>query len=619
MIRKNSGRGRDRTSSSRDRGAAAGRGEKKSFGKKPTGNRKFSDAKLRRSPSSFGTDGDRKFSTDRRDKRDASERPFTRDRKPYAKREDNGERGGARGFSSTRGERKPYGDKPFSKERKPYAKGEDTRERGSSRGYSTGRDEKRSFGDKPFSKERKPYSKFEDKGERTSRPAGGKRYESKGKAFEKPSFKRRSTEERSDRDNGFSERAGRSGNTRSNSRVVKREDRRESFHASKKRYTQDDKPAFKKEFTGFKPEAPRGKQPLREDGRLAKRPKKAYDKTAKEFDKNTEDSVDFKPSHFSGDEKRTYSKGRKKEGEEKKTRETIELMDGSSRLNKYVANSGICSRREADDMIQAGLISVNGVVIIELGTKVNPGDVVKYNGETIRNEKLRYVLLNKPKDFITTTDDPQDRRTVMGLIEGACKERIYPVGRLDRNTTGVLLFTNDGDLAKKLTHPSYEIHKIYHVELDKNLKHTDLEKIRDGLQLEDGFIKVDDIQYDAGFEDKKQIGVEIHSGKNRIVRRIFESLDYSVIKLDRVIFAGLTKKDVPRGRWRVLTELEVNTLKMATSKAKKITTEKSRFVKGKLATTPATTSATKATTKPATKPATKTATGARPRVKRKTE
>jgi len=259
-------------------------------------------------------------------------------------------------------------------------------------------------------------------------------------------------------------------------------------------------------------------------------------------------------------------KGKKKKDFSSETHSNS--RESSIRLNRYIANSGICSRREADEMIEAGLISVNGEIVTQLGTKVSQDDVVKYNGETIRNEKPMYLLLNKPKDYITTMDDPQDRRTVMHLIAGACKERVYPVGRLDRNTTGVLLFTNDGDLAKKLTHPSYEVQKIYHVELDRNLKSSDKEKIKEGVMLDDGMAVVDDIQYDGGFNDKKQIGVEIHSGKNRIVRRIFESMDYNVIKLDRVVFAGLTKKDIARGKWRFLSEMEVNALKMATSRVK---------------------------------------------------
>ena len=226
-----------------------------------------------------------------------------------------------------------------------------------------------------------------------------------------------------------------------------------------------------------------------------------------------------------------------------------------------MANAGICSRRDADKYIQAGVITVNGKVVTELGTKVLRSDDILFHESPVRLEKKVYVLLNKPKGCITTSEDPQERKTVMNLVKGACQERIYPVGRLDRNTTGVLLLTNDGELAAKLTHPQFMKKKIYHVYLDKNVSGVDLQKIADGITLDDGEIKADDIQY-ASETDKKQVGIEIHSGKNRIVRRIFESLGYHVVKLDRVYFAGLTKKHLRRGDWRYLTQDEVNYLRM---------------------------------------------------------
>ena len=229
------------------------------------------------------------------------------------------------------------------------------------------------------------------------------------------------------------------------------------------------------------------------------------------------------------------------------------------RLNKFLANSGVCSRREADDFIQAGVVRVNGEVVTELGTKVMRTDSVLFHDQLITPEKKVYVLLNKPKNTVTTSDDPQERKTVMDLVKGACKERIYPVGRLDRNTTGVLLLTNDGELASKLTHPQYKKKKIYHVFLDKSVTAADMHQIAEGIELEDGPIKADAIEY-ASDTDKKQTGIEIHSGRNRIVRRIFEHLGYHVVKLDRVYFAGLTKKNVRRGDWRFLTEAEVNML-----------------------------------------------------------
>lgn len=244
--------------------------------------------------------------------------------------------------------------------------------------------------------------------------------------------------------------------------------------------------------------------------------------------------------------------------------------EGSIRLNKYIAHAGICSRREADDLIASGAVKVNGKVVTEMGYQVMPGDEVAYGGEKLKSERLRYFLLNKPKGYITTSDDPQERKTVMMLVDGACGERIYPVGRLDRATTGLLLFTNDGELTRKLTHPSSQVYKVYQVELNKPVTKEDMQKLLDGIELEDGPMHVDDIQYVSGTSgssrngaiDRRVVGVALHSGRNRIVRRLFEALGYEVHKLDRVVFAGLTKKDLPRGRYRELTEKEVGFLKM---------------------------------------------------------
>ena len=231
------------------------------------------------------------------------------------------------------------------------------------------------------------------------------------------------------------------------------------------------------------------------------------------------------------------------------------------RLNKFLSNAGVCSRREADEFIQAGVVQVNDQVVTELGTKITRQDKVLFKDQQVQIESKVYIVLNKPKNCVTTSDDPQERLTVMDLVKNACQERIYPVGRLDRNTTGVLLLTNDGDLASKLTHPSFKKKKIYHVWLDKNVSIEDMEKIANGLELEDGEIHADAISY-ASEDDKSQVGIEIHSGRNRIVRRIFESLGYHVVKLDRVYFAGLTKKNLGRGKWRYLNEREVNALRM---------------------------------------------------------
>ncbi|CAI9428898.1 Pseudouridine synthase [Candidatus Ornithobacterium hominis] len=235
--------------------------------------------------------------------------------------------------------------------------------------------------------------------------------------------------------------------------------------------------------------------------------------------------------------------------------------DDLMRLNKFIANAGVCSRREADELIKTGAVEVNGVMITEMGYKVKPDDEVRYDGELLTPEKKVYVLLNKPKNFITTTSDERDRKTVMDLIANATSARIFPVGRLDRQTTGVLLFTNDGDLTKKLTHPSHQVRKIYHVVLDKSLHGEDLQKIMDGIRMEEGVAKVDKISFIEG-KAHNEVGVEIHIGWNRVVRRIFEKLGYKIEHLDRVSFAGLTKKNLKRGDWRILERDEINFLKM---------------------------------------------------------
>nr|WP_299072721.1 pseudouridine synthase [uncultured Allomuricauda sp.] len=271
-------------------------------------------------------------------------------------------------------------------------------------------------------------------------------------------------------------------------------------------------------------------------------------------------SRERKPSNRTpgSDKKKQFSKGRPPR---KKTAPKKSSSPDEIRLNRYIANAGICSRREADTYIAAGSVSVNGKVISEMGYKVKRTDDVRFDGRKLSLEKKEYILLNKPKNFITTTNDEKGRRTVMELVSSASKSRLLPVGRLDRNTTGLLLFTNDGDMTKKLTHPTYGVRKIYHVHLDKNLTLSDLRKIEAGLELEDGTVQVDDVSYIQG-SPKREVGIEIHSGRNRIVRRIFEHLGYTVTKLDRVIFAGLTKKDLPRGHWRPLTEQEIINLGM---------------------------------------------------------
>lgn len=311
----------------------------------------------------------------------------------------------------------------------------------------------------------------------------------------------------------------------------------------------------------------------------ADKPKRSFDKDADEekpkrafadrgerakfyADKNERSKA--KKSSFERGERAPYDpskpKNYKKDYSKKKDVVVTNADKGLTRLNKYISNAGICSRREADDLIKSGCVSVNGKVITELGFTVKAADEVNYSGARLKSEKHVYLLLNKPKDYITTADDERGRKTVMELVAGACKQRIYPVGRLDRNTTGLLLFTNDGELTKKLTHPKHEVEKLYHVELDKNLKQDDFMKLKEGLELEDGLIKPDEVSY-AG-ETKREVGIRIHSGRNRIVRRMFEHLGYDVLRLDRTMFAGLTKKNIPRAKWRFLTDNEISFLKM---------------------------------------------------------
>jgi 23S rRNA pseudouridine2605 synthase len=284
--------------------------------------------------------------------------------------------------------------------------------------------------------------------------------------------------------------------------------------------------------------------------------------------KETERKPESKTWNKKDSEKKPYSKSTpiKKvyKGASKPDRPVVKKgfrPDEKIRLNRFLSNSGVCSRREADTFIQSGCVVVNGKIVSELGSKVSLSDDVRFNGQQLTPERKVYLLLNKPKGFVTTTDDPQERKTVMDLIENACPERIYPVGRLDKETTGLLLFTNDGDLVKKLTHPSHSRKKIYQVCLDKPLTKNHLLEIAKGVELEDGFIAADSINY-VDENDKREIGIEIHSGQNRVVRRIFAHLGYEVQKLDRVYFAGLTKKNLPRGKWRFLSQIEINQLKM---------------------------------------------------------
>lgn len=351
--------------------------------------------------------------------------------------------------------------------------------------------------------------------------------------------------------------------------------REKSFGDDRRGHSNDDRrPARDKDLRAEKKsieEKPFGK--FYKAKRSFSKNKKARSEGGSRFSDNK--FSDRTPKYRDGStEKRGYVKKvfkRPGKRERSQAAESTSTQTEGIRLNRFIANSGICSRREADELIEAGVITVNGKVVTELGTRISADDDIRYNGERMKSEKLVYLVLNKPKDYITTTDDPQERKTVMELIKSAGKERIYPVGRLDRNTTGLLMFTNDGEMTKKLTHPSSNIFKVYHVELDKPLTKEHMHAIAEGVELEDGFIKVDEIAYDdQGAGDKSMVGIELHSGKNRIVRRLFERFEYEVRKLDRVIFAGLTKKDLPRGRWRFLTEEEINMLKVMTGAGRKV-------------------------------------------------
>ena len=326
-------------------------------------------------------------------------------------------------------------------------------------------------------------------------------------------------------------------------------------------FTEDNRPNFEKQSRNFD-EKPRFERSKTSFG--GEKPMRSGDSSRKPFaSKGRGDKPSFGPKREFQPSNR-HERGRQggfKRDDKPKSYPKFDANKqiGEMRLNRYVAQSGICSRREADDFIAAGLVSVNGVIVTELGTKVMPGDVVKFNDSKIEGEKKVYLVLNKPKGFVTSLEDPHADKTVMDLVKGACLERIYPVGRLDKNSLGLLLFTNDGDMTKQLTHPSYKKKKIYQVTLDKALTRADMDQIAEGIVLEDGEIHADEISYVS--ENKKEVGIEIHSGRNRIVRRIFEYLGYTVQKLDRVYYAGLTKKNLKRGQWRFLTHEEVDRLK----------------------------------------------------------
>lgn len=454
---------------------------------------------------------------------------------------------------------------------------------------------------RPEQSEKRSYSDREERPRRTADRSGGRtRSEENGKRSygdreerprrtnERPGGRSRSEENgkrpyKSSRPERYSDKGANRGE-RSYSEDRKPAERagRRSYKDSESDYRDNDMPKRGRGIAGRDQERQGGKKPFfkKEEGREERRTGRPGHASPRRSRYESENSGgEYSSSRNSGrperrsrdnapyDRKggassRSYGDRRRPGAPLRSSRSKKQDEQAPIRLNRYIARSGICSRREADDLIIAGEVKVNGVITTELGTKVTHADTIHVGDQLMRFERPVYLLLNKPKGYITTTDDPYKRKTVMALIQNACKENVFPVGRLDRNTTGLLLFTNDGDMAKKLTHPSGNIRKVYHVHLDKALTKGDMLKISDGLELEDGFIKVDAIAYVGTGADKKEVGIELHSGKNRIVRRIFESLGYEVVKLDRVIFANLTKKDLKRGHHRILTPQEVAFLKM---------------------------------------------------------
>ena len=569
---------------------------KKSFGRKPSSGgsgKSFSSGKKPYGKSSKSTGGDRFGKSDKPFRKSSS--GFGSDDKPRRKFDDEKPR---RKFDSD----KPYGksaygsDKPKrsygSDDEKPRRKFNDDKPFGKS---SYGSDKpKRSYGsddekprrkfdsDKPYGKsaygsDEKPRRKFDDE----------KPKRSYGSSDEKPRRKFDGDKPYGKSAYGSDKPKRSYGNDDEKPRRKFDSDKPYSSDKPKRTYGSDDEKPRRK-FDSDKPFS--SDKPKRSYGNDDEKPRRKFDGD-KPYGKSAYGSDKPKRSYGNKDDEKPYKKSRG--GDEEGSWEVFddapsassylkaaerpafrkskgapsqyaEAGGGAIRLNRFIANTGLCSRREADELIEAGVVKVNGKIVTELGTKISPTDTVHYGDQLLRRERMQYVLLNKPKDFITTTDDPQERKTVLQLVSDACDERIYPVGRLDRNTTGLLLLTNDGDLAERLMHPRYGIRKIYHVTLDTALKAEHFEAIENGFELEDGPIKADELSYVGEGGNKKEVGIVLHSGRNRIVRRIFEHFGYQVLGLDRVVYAGLTKKNLPRSRWRHLTEEEVGMLKMTT-------------------------------------------------------
>ncbi|PKV67183.1 pseudouridine synthase [Pontibacter ramchanderi] len=539
-------RGEKKIFNRRDKGEGRDGGERRSFGNDRRDDRKpYGDRREGGERRSFGGDRERREGGERKpygDRREGGERRSfggDRERKPYGDRREGGER---RSFDGGR-ERKSYGDRNEGNERRSYG---DRRE-GGERRFDSDRGERKSFGrdNREERGERRSFGENrEERGERRSfgedrerKPYGDRRERGEGRSFggdreRKPYGDRREGGEREER------RERRSFGDRPEG----------GDRAERRSFEGDRREGGERRSFGDRREGGERRSFDRKD----KFSKGGEERRGRSFDRNADSERDPETPNY---DLRRY----KDNPRIKKTNRKGEDEDGSIRLNRYIANAGVCSRREADELILSGEIKVNGEVVTEMGFKVQPSDTVIYGKKVLSREKMVYVLLNKPKDFITTTEDPEGRKTVMSLVEKASKERIFPVGRLDRNTTGLLLFTNDGELAQKLTHPSNEIKKIYQVELDKPITKDDFQKVVEGVELEDGKAMVDDVAMLG--DSKKFLGLEIHIGRNRIVRRIFEHLGYEVVTLDRVQYAGLTKKDLPRGEWRYLSEKEVIRLK----------------------------------------------------------
>jgi 23S rRNA pseudouridine2605 synthase len=519
-------------------------GDRRNDFRRDNDSKPFSDKR-----SDFRKDGDSRPSKpfgDRRNdfRRDSDSKPFSDKRGDFRK---DGDSRPSKPFGDRRNDfRRDSDSKPFSDKRGDFRKDGDSRP---SKPFGDRRNDFRRDNDsKPFSDKRGDFRKDGDS--RPSKPFGDRRNDFRKDNDSKP-FSDRRTNFRKDGDSrnsdSFEKRRGSfKQNDRFSESSFQRNDRGDDSENQREQ-------GEKKVFGRFAKEAKFGRRKEENEE------KPGFRKFSRSSEKpeNNERQVGMKrPPRY---DKEHLEKKAPFRAKEKISKEFRKEEDEEIRLNRYLANSGLCSRREADELIASGMIRVNGKVVTEMGYKVKDEDTVKYGKDVLSRERMMYILLNKPKDFITTMDDPDDRRTVMDLIEGACKERVYPVGRLDRNTTGLLLLTNDGELTEKLTHPSQEVKKIYQAELNKPFAEEHFDALKAGIELEDGFIKPDQLAFVT--PDAEVIGIEIHSGKNRIVRRLFEHFGYEVTKLDRTTFAGLNKKELPRGKWRFLTEKEVIMLK----------------------------------------------------------